>query len=187
VLDHKIKYKKSIPVYLKRRITILSALFELADREFREIRNATMELLQQATVAPIEDSLEADQERRDHTEAASSAKTMNAFNFQRVAGHFFRDFEFEDYKVDDFVQNILKMDSRFEKSDLHICLTENLKIIRDYRDRFMAENPDKAFSPYTSIKHCLYLYNQEAFGRILSRKMKENFTEWLEKDREHPA
>ena len=44
VLDHKIKYKKSIPIDLKRRINILSALFELADREFKEIRNATTEL-----------------------------------------------------------------------------------------------------------------------------------------------
>ena len=47
VLDHKIKYKKSIPGQLKRRINVLSALFELADREFRQIRDATAaELLQ---------------------------------------------------------------------------------------------------------------------------------------------
>ncbi|EKD98632.1 MAG: hypothetical protein ACD_23C00335G0001, partial [uncultured bacterium] len=39
VLDHKIKYKKSIPGQLKRRINVLSALFELADREFRQIRD----------------------------------------------------------------------------------------------------------------------------------------------------
>ncbi|MCO7233959.1 MULTISPECIES: GTP pyrophosphokinase family protein [unclassified Cobetia] len=43
VLDHKIKYKKSIPNSLKRRINSLAALFEVADREFREIRNATDE------------------------------------------------------------------------------------------------------------------------------------------------
>ena len=34
VLDHKIKYKKAIPGPLKRRINVLAALFELADREF---------------------------------------------------------------------------------------------------------------------------------------------------------
>ena len=50
VLDHKIKYKKSIPNDLKRRINILSALFELADREFKEIRNATTELIEMETV-----------------------------------------------------------------------------------------------------------------------------------------
>jgi hypothetical protein len=36
-LDHKIKYKKSIPQYLKRRINRLSALFEIADEEFLNI------------------------------------------------------------------------------------------------------------------------------------------------------
>ena len=51
VLDHQIKYKKSIPNDLKRRINALSALFELADREFKEIRNATQALIQQETEA----------------------------------------------------------------------------------------------------------------------------------------
>ena len=41
ILDHKIKYKKAIPSPLKRRINVLAALFELADREFRQIRDET--------------------------------------------------------------------------------------------------------------------------------------------------
>jgi len=179
VLDHKIKYKKSIPIDLKRRITVLSALFELADREFKEIRNATTELMQQATVAPISDPLEYARETVGQAATVASAKPVNAFSFLRVAGHFFRDFEFEDYKVDDFVQDILKLDSSFQKSDLQTCLIENLKTVRDYRDQFMAENPDKTFSPYTSIRHCLYLYDQETFGRILSRGTRERFAGWL--------
>ena len=39
VLDHKIKYKKSIPQSLKRRINRLSALFEIADDEFLRIND----------------------------------------------------------------------------------------------------------------------------------------------------
>jgi ppGpp synthetase/RelA/SpoT-type nucleotidyltranferase len=179
VLDHKIKYKKSIPNDLKRRINILSALFELADREFKEIRNATMELIQKATVAPIGDPLDDSRETAGQPSTAANEKTVNAFNFLRVAGHFFKDFEFEDYKVDDFVQDILKLDNGFKKSDLHKGLIENLKTVRDYRDYFMAENPDNTFSPYTSIRHCLYLYDQETFSRILSKKPKERFEGWL--------
>ncbi len=179
VLDHKIKYKKSIPIDLKRRITILSALFELADREFREIRNATTELMQEATVAPICDQPDNASETPVREETATSAKIVNVFNFLRIAGHFFRDFEFDDYKVDDFVHDILKLDNNFQKSDLHTALTENLKIIKDYRDHFIAENPDKTFSPYTSIRHCLYLYNQELFERILSRGARKRFAGWL--------
>ena len=180
VLDHKIKYKKSIPNDLKRRINVLSALFELADREFKEIRNATTELIQQATVAPISDSLDDSREVEGQPVTAPSEKTVNAFNFLRVAGHFFRDFEFEDYKVDDFVQGILKLDSSFQKSDLHKSLNEHLKTVRDYREYFITENPDSTFSPYTSIRHCLYLYDQHTFSRILSRGPKDRFVAWLE-------
>lgn len=187
VLDHKIKYKKSIPVDLKRRINVLSALFELADREFKEIRNATAELVQQATVAPISDPLDDVREAAGQAATEGGAKTVNAFDFLRIAGHFFRDFEFEDYKVDGFVHDILKLDSDFQKSDLHKCLNENLKIIREYRDHIMAENPDKTFSPYTSIRHCLYLYDHEVFERILSKGTRERFEGWLEESRGNPT
>jgi putative GTP pyrophosphokinase len=151
----------------------------LADREFKEIRNATMDLIQQATVAPISDPLDDSRETAGQPSTAASEKPVNAFNFLRVAGHFFRDFEFEDYKVDDFVQDILKLDSGFQKSDLHKSLIDNLKTVRDYRDYFMAENPDNTFSPYTSIRHCLYLYDQQTFSRILSKRPKERFEGWL--------
>ena len=179
MLDHKIKYKKSIPVDLKRRINILSALFELADREFREIRNATADLMQQATVALISEPPDAGAEATGETATAAGGRTVNAFNFLPIANHFFRDFEFEDHKVDDFVQDIMKLDGGFQKSDLHRCLNENLKNVRDYRDQVLAENPGKTFSAYTSIRHCLYLYDPEKFGRILSRRARERFAGWL--------
>jgi hypothetical protein len=66
-------------------------------------------------------------------------------------------------------------------------LNENLKIIREYRDHIMAENPDKTFSPYTSIRHCLYLYDHEVFGRILSKGTRERFEGWLEESRGNPT
>ena len=150
VLDHKIKYKKSIPNNLKRRINVLSALFEMADREFKEIRNATMELIQLATVAPVSDPFVDGGETAGKASVEAGGKTVNAFSFLRVGGHFFKDFEFEDYKVDNFVQDILSLDNGFKKSDLHKSLIENLKTVRDYRDDFMAENSENTFSPYTS-------------------------------------
>ncbi len=179
VLDHKIKYKKSIPNDLKRRINVLSALFELADREFKEIRNATMELIQQARVDPIGDSLTDNGETTGDTATSGGGKSINAFNFVRVAGHFFKDFEFEDYKVDNFVQDILKLNSDFKKSDLHKGLIENFKTVREYRDDFMVENPENTFSPYTAIRHCLYLYDRETFGRVLSKGPRDRFEGWL--------
>jgi len=47
----------------------------------------------------------------------------------------------------------------------------------------LAGNPEKTFSAYTSIRHCLYLYDQESFGRILSRRTRERFAGWLKLSR----
>ena len=183
VLDHKIKYKKSIPVDLKRRINVLSALFELADREFMEIRNATTVLIQQETAAQVSDLLDEVHAADGQSGMMTNTKTVNVFNFLRIVSHFFRDFDFDDYKVDDFVHDILKLDNDFQKSDLHKCLIENLKTIKEYRENFIEENPGKTFSPYTSIRHCLYLYDPETFGRILSKGTRERFTGWLNESR----
>jgi putative GTP pyrophosphokinase len=183
VLDHKIKYKKSIPTDLKRRINVLSALFELADREFKEIRNATMDLLHQATVDPLSDSQPENGDATVGTPGEGGGKNINVFNFLRVAGHFFKEFEFEDYKVDNFVEDILKLDNRLKKSDLHRSLIENLKTVREYRDNFMEQNSESSFTPYTSIRHCLYLYDQETFGPILSKWPRERFEDWLKEFR----
>nr|WP_320012453.1 (p)ppGpp synthetase [uncultured Desulfobulbus sp.] len=179
VLDHQIKYKKSIPNYLKRRINVLSALFELADREFKEIRNATQALIQQETE---ESSIEPAEEiviSPDRFAIGVGEKTLNAFSFLRVAGHYFRGFEFEDLKVDDFVHDILKLDSRFLKSHLHKCLAEHLKTVQKYRDYLMAKNPNRTFSPYTSIRHCLYLYDPEIFDKILHQRSKAHLESWI--------
>jgi ppGpp synthetase/RelA/SpoT-type nucleotidyltranferase len=174
VLDHKIKYKKSIPNNLRRRINVLSALFELADREFKEIRNATAELLLEEATAPVDE-----REETSITVKKGDEKRINAFNFLRVSGHFFRDFDFEDYKVDGFVQDILKLNHHFQKSDLHQCLVENLKTAREYRAEFLGSNPDKNFSPYTIIRHCLYLHDPISFARIMSRSARDRFELWL--------
>lgn len=55
-LDHKIKYKKSIPASLKRRINTLAALFELADREFRQVRDETERQIEKASAEPEPDA-----------------------------------------------------------------------------------------------------------------------------------
>ena len=179
VLDHKIKYKKSIPIDLKRRINILSALFELADREFKEIRNATRELMQQETVAPITEKPDDTPKRGIAGGTTTSGKTLNAFNFLRIAGHFFKDFEFDDFKVDNFVNDILKLHSGFEKSDFHQCLNDNLNIVKEFHEHYLAENPAKVFSPFTSIRHCLYLFDRNVFERILFKKSRGRFIDWL--------
>jgi len=61
-----------------------------------------------------------------------------------------------------------------------MCLSENLKIVKDYRDHLMSGNSEKSFSPYTSIRHCLYLSDQEVFGRMLYKGSRQRFAAWLQ-------
>lgn len=187
VLDHKIKYKKSIPIDLKRRINILSALFELADREFKEIRNATLELMQQETVAPIIEQPADTPKSAVLGGISTTGKTLNAFNFLRIAGHFFRDYEFDAFKVDNFVNDILSLHSGLEKSDFHQCLNDNLNIVKEFHDFVILEYPDKKFSPLTSIRYCLYLYDPEVFERILFKKTRGRFIDWLNETQKNSA
>ncbi len=179
VLDHKIKYKKSIPTDLKRRINILAALFELADREFIELRNATSALMQLETDLPVHEDVAATEEADAVRSVSGSGKQINAFNFLRVASHFFKDFDFKDYKVDNFVQEILRLDKGFSRADLHQGLVENIKKVKEYREEFLSRNPDHSFGPYTTIRHCLYLHDRERLDRILSRGPRERFEQWL--------
>ena len=79
VLDHKIKYKKSIPGQLKRRINVLSALFELADREFRQIRDATAAELLQAPDETAEPATDIAADLQAPTRAAATSSELNAF------------------------------------------------------------------------------------------------------------
>jgi len=175
ILDHKIKYKKAIPGDLKRRINLLSALFELADREFRDIRNATQALLCQEPAEAADEP------------AAVGGRGITAFSFLRVAGHFFRDFAFEDSKVDNFVQEILRLHPVCRRADLHHCLLENLKLVREYRDDFIAENPESTFSPYTMIRHCLFRFDRQLFSRMLSRSPRQRFELWEQRRTDAPS
>lgn len=91
ILDHKIKYKKSIPSSLKRRINTLAALFELADREFRQVRDATLAEIEKAETeygevgaAPV-----AAAEVQSVAEIEPGQYAMlNAFRFLKIAKHF---------------------------------------------------------------------------------------------------
>jgi len=179
VLDHRIKYKKSIPSDLKRRINLLSALFELADREFKEIRNATSALLQQATSERFGDPSGREDGAGEDVAATPGGRLLNAFSFLRIVGHFFKEVEFADYKVDNFVQDILRANPECRRADLHKSLMEHLKPVRDYRDEILAGNPDAGFGPFTMIRHCLYRYDPEAFCRMLSRGPRQRFAAWL--------
>lgn len=150
VLDHKIKYKKSIPNSLKRRINTLAALFELADREFRAIREATDEeiRLAQQEGTSIDDVGDNDSVESANVNQAAPAEEntgeaadrpvyargapLDAFGLLRIASHFYREFDFEPHKVDGFAQEIVSADPNIRRSDLNRYLRTTISHVKKY-------------------------------------------------------
>ena len=167
VLDHKIKYKKSIPLPLKRRINTLAALFELADREFYSIREKTIKATEE-------------EKEKVKTETPSESEELNVFSFLAIADDLFPGYEFHSYKVDGFVSEILSYGditpSQFKK-----MIDENFAYIELYKNS-IEETPTRkhAFNPYTELRHVMYQTDNEKYQRALYDSQRKKFTEWIE-------
>ena len=177
VLDHKIKYKKSIPGPLKRRINVLAALFELADREFRQIREETAAALLEA---PDETQNPADSMQTAGTVAGASGSSLNAFTFLKIATHFFRDFDFEAQKVDLFVDDLHAWSPDITRARFNTLLRHTIGTVRRYKQHFEEHHPGTNFNPYTVIRHCLYLGDSAHYGAALRKSSRQAFDLWLQ-------
>lgn len=163
VLDHKIKYKKEIPVRLKRRINTLAALFELADHEFDSIRAATVD---------------AEQEAKQKAEEAKFAEErLNVFSFLTVADSYFQDFKFTPKAVDGFVEELQKYgDGGITAGDFKKVFEEQFNVVSEYCNRFSP-------TAYTVIRHMFYRFDSEKYERILYDSQRAHFDEWLKEDK----
>lgn len=179
VLDHKIKYKKSIPTRLKRRINTLAALFELADREFREIRDATTDEIAKEEISDEELQQETDDSQNQPAQERVVRSNLNAFSFLKIANHFFGDFEFEAQKVDGFTQEIINMKPDITRGKFNFYMREKISKVKRYQTYFERLNQNDKLNPYTIIRHCLYLGDSEVFSSILTSVAKESFNAWL--------
>ncbi len=181
ILDHKIMYKKSIPNNLKRRINTLAALFELADREFREIRDATQAELERTEqiynliddeTKGAEGEIENRSSDQDAVQPGRYAP-LNAFYFLRIAQHFFTNFDFEPHKVDGFTQEIVSLKSDLSRGKFNFYLQETIKTVKQYQ-----EKSGERMNPFTMMRHCLYLGEKDVFAAILTDTARAQFDEW---------
>ncbi|MDP2433863.1 MAG: (p)ppGpp synthetase [Pseudomonadota bacterium] len=179
VLDHKIKYKKSIPTRLKRRINTLAALFELADREFREIRDSTVEEIEKEEISDEVLQQETDESQSQAEQEKFNFSILNAFSFLKISNHFFSGFEFEPHKVDGFTQEIIGLKPGISRGKFNYYMRENISRVKRYQSWFEKSNQNDKLNPYTIIRHCIYLGDKEAFTSILTNVAKESFEHWL--------
>ena len=160
VLDHKIKYKKSIPHVLKRRINSLAALFETADREFFSIREET-EKLEKITKEEI---------------ITNENEVLNVFHFEKIVELYFPEFHFSSRKVDALVDEILNQE-KITVVNFKKMIKENITTVTNYEKFLKGQH---VLTPYTIIRHTLYCGNKKAFSRILYEYQRKAFDTWLE-------
>lgn len=178
VLDHKIKYKKSIPNNLKRRINTLAALFELADREFREIRDATTQEIEKEESVEMDDDVSSNPQGTNSLEEQESSNIyhvkLNVFSFLKIAKHFFNHYEFDPHKVDGFTQEIIALEPKISRGKFNFYMRENISKVKQY-ERIDENN---ILTPYKIISYCLYLGNKAVFSSLLTNIEKEAFDAW---------
>jgi putative GTP pyrophosphokinase len=183
-LDHKIKYKKSPPATLKRKINRLAALFELADQEFVNIRIETEErerlLRDEPSITDSVDNFsEYFQKLNSLIQKWSGLEddSLDAFKFLFLVNKEFPTYHFLSERVDDFVQGIRKLAPEISQEELKQILEEYLPIVRRYAD-FQAES-DVHLNPYTILRHTLYLSDPKRFALMLFNRQRLNFENWL--------
>ncbi len=164
VLDHKIKYKRSIPARLKRRINALAAQFETVDHEFLAIKNESLVLEEKTTTAS--------------TKTAEAQKSpLDAFQFLAVAREYYPGYVFLPDFVDGFVQEILQRNPEFTAAELSAVFKSIMARIERYKNQ--ASYP---MNPYTLIRHVLFLSDQKKFGLMLFDRQRANVLTWLAHD-----
>lgn len=187
-LDHKIKYKKSIPPALKRRINTLAALFELADREFRQVRDETELEIERAEAEP---EPEAEVEVADAGQGEENAEPpagvdiqrrqfapLDAFRLLRIARHFFPDIEFEPRKVDGFTADVIEREPGISRGKFNHYLRSTIGMVHQYRAWFIDSGRGERFNAFTEMRHALYAANPDAFGGMLTTVARETFDQW---------
>jgi len=164
VLDHKIKYKKSIPPRLKRRINALAAQFETVDHEFLAIRNESRELEKTTTPAS--------------TKTTTARKTrLDAFQFLAIAKEHFQGYTFSPDHVDGSVQEIIQRNSEFTGAEFDAAIRSIRSTVERYKEA--AGHP---MNPYTIIRHVLFLSDRKKFELMLFDLQRGNIIRWLDEN-----
>ena len=179
-LDHKIKYKKSIPTNLRRRINILSALFELADREFLQIRNETSLALALSRADGSGNGHGSDDgDAQPALAIADNTDTLNAFSFVAFGQRHFPGYEFDPQKVEFFIDE-LAQDFGVDKAPwLYGVVQKHMAVAKHYKADFQHRYPTSSFNPFTVMRHCLYLEDRQRFRRVLRNAARDAFDGWL--------
>lgn len=166
VVDHKIKYKKEIPLELKRKINILSALFELADREFMTIHDQNMVLVQKKQSEILTEIINPHPSSSILDFAAFSTFLQNKFPEQKI----------NQGAVKKFFNELYGINSEINLAFLVSLFQTNVEPILAYQRE---QNLD--LYVLTFLRHMFFLADQDKYASILFDHQKLKFRQWIQK------
>ncbi len=170
VFDHRIKYKKSIPQDLKRRINTLAALFELADHEFLATRDKTIEEANKPESDYESIAKETPTDDRSKKAAVVGHTPLDVFSFLKIASHFFPESEFKDVEVDDFVQTIVNLQPEVSRGKFNFYLKTNIATAKKVAEcNYPSEFSIKDY-PLPIMKLSLFIAEPDTFGEFVGPK-----------------
>lgn len=163
-VDHKIKYKKDLPLPLRRRINILSGLFELADREFLAIRKLRDEVQKAA------------QERVINSQGniSSQTQTLKLIEFA----------SFLDIKFPNDLLSPVGVESLYKeicncKHDISLeYLVDDFERLSEIAKQY-AEKMHLSFKPFTTLRHILFAKDKSVFRKLLYEHQSSKYDAWL--------
>lgn len=168
-IDHKLKYKRTIPDDLKRRINALAALFEIADHEFEGIRDKTFQLEQEARSKSVEGN---------NTE-------LDVFSFRNIIDQSFPDQDPPSAVLEDLVGEIKECKSTATANEIGSLIVESLDDVREYRSYL--SKLGHSMSALNMVRHSLCASNEVVYGPLLFDGHRRNFLRWLEHGTVHPG
>ena len=188
-LDHRIQYKKSIPASLKRRINTLAALFELADREFRAVRDQTAIQIKIADTELEPEGISMAQDgsalnsngEADKVEPGQYAP-LDAFRLLRISRHFFPGIDFDPRKVDGFTTEIIEHEPEISRGKFNHYLRSTIGLVRRYKAKYLESGKGDSFNEFTEMRHALYAANPEKFQTILTNLARSSFDAWRDEN-----
>jgi putative GTP pyrophosphokinase len=177
VLDHKIKYKKNIPDDLKRRVSRMAALFDLADDEFLAIKNRTLEMERDSKVLVDEATVAIKQKRPLEKE---TSVPLNSTALTQILSGFAPNFNFWPTKIDAFASELQKKSANLTIGDFLEMTSKNWEFIDKYSE-WLRKNKtfEDKLSPFTHCRHVLYFADKITFRDLLFESQRKAFDEWL--------
>jgi len=169
-VDHKLKYKKQTPIDLQRRISRLAALFELADQEFEAVRNISSQL--------------EDDARSPNSVIDEENTNLDIFGFIRVSAAEFPSFVFQGEALEGILSDIQQASPNLKIANFRQAVSSGMATVKLYFEYMLTQGHKS--SPYTIIRHALYLSNLEIFRNMIFDSHRGNFDRWLEHKTVHP-